>query len=100
MNDFSDSTFKTDFKLPRAGLRYYNSASIYDQESRGYYWSSSPYGSDNPNYARRLFLDSASVRVDNYYFRALGYSVRCFKDSPKAPETLILTFDINGGELS
>jgi hypothetical protein len=33
------------------------------------------------------------------YTRVNGLSVRCFKDSPKAPQTLTVIFDENGGSL-
>lgn len=99
MNSFSDSTFKTDFKLPLAGSRKYSDASLISQGSLGRYWSSSPYSASS-HLARYLNLDSSSVRANDYHDRALGYSVRCFKDSYVAPISYILEFDANGGELS
>ena len=95
LNSFSDGTFKTDFKLPLAGYRIYSSAALSDQGSRTYDWSSSPYSAGSIN-ARLLYLDSSNVTADRNLDRARGYSVRCFKDSPDAPETLTITFDENG----
>ena len=69
-----------DFKLPFAGRRNYSKASLNNQGSYGYYWSSSP-NSAGSNNARRLYLGSSNVRADNLDNRAVGYSVRCFKDS-------------------
>ena len=75
------------FKLPFAGSRDSSNASLYDQGSYGYYWSSSPYSAGS-YYARYLILASSSVGANYNYYRADGYSVRCFKDSYVAsPET-------------
>ena len=99
LNSFSDGTFKTDFKLPLAGIRDRSSSvSLFGQGSLGRYWSSSPHSAGS-YYARGLYLDSSSVNANGSNDRAIGYSVRCFKDSPDAPETLTLTFDENGGDL-
>ena len=99
LNSFNDSSFKTAFKLPLAGGRNYSSAGLDSQGSDGYYWSSSPYGSDYPYYARYLTLNSSYVNASSYSFRALGFSVRCFKDSSLAPETYTLELDANGWDL-
>lgn len=102
LHNFTNSTtnarkFINAFKLPFAG--YYDSygASIYNY-AFGRYWSSSPYSANDS--ARFLNLNSSSVNANIDNWRAEGLSVRCFKDSPNAPQTLILTFDANGGELS
>ena len=73
------------FYIPFAGLRNYSNASLNRQGSRGYYWSSSPYGSDYPNNARYLRLSSSNVNANNNSIRADGFSVRCFKDSFEVP---------------
>ena len=74
------------FKLPFAGSRSSN-ASLYNQGSNVLFWSSSP-SSASSNYARNLYLDSSNVYADYDNDRALGFSVRCFKDSYVAsPET-------------
>lgn len=87
--------FQEAFKLPLAGYRYYLDASLGSQGINGHYWSSSPHSASS-NRARYLRLNPSSVTTDNDYFRAYGFSVRCFKDSPDAPETLTITFDENG----
>ena len=88
---FSDSTarqnFMEYFNIPFAGLRNYSSAALNGQGSYGLYWSSSPYGSDYPYRARFLYLDSSNVDANNIYYRAYGFSVRCFKNSFESPET-------------
>ena len=68
------------FKLPFAGYRYYSSASLDNQGSNGYYWSSSP-SSAGSNNARYLYLNSSDVNANSSSRRAFGGSVRCFKDS-------------------
>ena len=87
--------FETAFKLPLAGRREGNSIST----SNGYYWSSSQNGSSNNYRARYLRLSSSRVDADSYGNRTYGNSVRCFKDSANAPETLTLTFNENKGSL-
>ena len=69
-------------KLPFAGLRNYSSAGIIGQGTFGNYWSSSHY---NTNYAYLLFFGSTALNPQNYSYRAYGFSVRCFKDSPTTP---------------
>lgn len=87
------------FKLPFAGYRDGSSASLYSQGSYGYYWSSSPLSAGS-YYARYLGLSSSNVGADGSYYRALGYSVRCFKDSYVAsPSTYTLTFDSQSGSI-
>ena len=71
--------FAGDFLLPFAGYRSYNNASLYDQGSYGYYWSSSPLSASSSN-ARYLYLNSSNVYANYSYYRAHGISVRCFKD--------------------
>lgn len=71
-------------KLPFAGERSRIDASVYGQGSAGNYWSSSPYPSD-VYYSYNLSFNSSNVSPQIYSFRALGFSVRCFKDSPNVP---------------
>ena len=87
--------FRETFKLPIAGQRHFSDATLYDQGRLGYYWSSSPYTASSSD-ARMLELDSQGVYSNMRYAAAAGHSVRCFKDSPNAPETLTVTFDENG----
>ena len=88
---------QNDLKLPFAGSRYYEDASLYNHGSFGLYWSSSPSDSDNPDSARTLYLYSSDVRAIYNYNRAVGLSVRCFKDSYDAPTIYTLIFDSQGG---
>ena len=103
---FSDSSnsnntqkFQNAFLLPSIITHNYSSASLNNQKNNSRYWSSSPTASSSHNSAYLLHLYSSSVLTKDNDYRANGYSVRCFKDSPKAPETLTLTFDKNGGNL-
>ena len=95
LNSFDDDDFKLAFKLPFAGNRSYSNASLEYQGSYGFYWSSSPTSS----FAYGLFLYSPGVFKINDGDRAATKSIRCFKDSPDAPETNIVTFNENGGDL-
>ena len=69
------------FYIPFAGSRDYSSATLNYHGSYGFYWSSSPYGSDSPSRARSLYLLSSYVNANYNFSRAYGFSVRCFKDS-------------------
>ncbi len=70
--------FRDTLKLPLAGLRDYDSASSVNvQGSYGYYWSSTP----NGQYARTLLFFASYLNPGLTYYRALGFSVRCFKNS-------------------
>ena len=77
--------WRINLHMPFAGYRYQSNAVLNGQGSNGYYWSSSPYGSANPNGARRLYLDSSNVNTNNNNTRANGFSVRCFKNSYVVP---------------
>ena len=76
------NTMKTYLKMPFAGYRYCSSAGVNSQGSSGYYWSSSHYDANN---AYRLYFPPTALRPQDSEYRAHGYSVRCFKDSPVAP---------------
>ena len=69
-------------KLPFAGYRSYSSAGVSNQGSIGRYWYSSRYNTDG---AYNLSLNSAGLNPQNANYRASGYSVRCFKNSPVVP---------------
>lgn len=69
-------------KLPFAGHRSYSSASVNYQGSYGRYWSSSRYDASNAN---NLYIGSSTLNPKSSYFRTLGFSVRCFKDTPTIP---------------
>jgi len=77
--------WRINLHMPFAGYRDFSTADLSDQGSDGYYWSSSPYGSDYPDSAHRLDLDSSSVYADYISPRAYGFSVRCFKNSFEVP---------------
>lgn len=77
-NDYNDvwKEFAEDFKLPFAGYRDNSSACVDIQGSRGYYWSSSPFGAS----ARILYVSPDYVGANSNRGRADGLSVRCFKN--------------------
>ena len=83
------SAFQQKFNFSFPSYRYRLDASLKDQGTQGFYWSSSPYGSDHPERARFLDMKSSKVRVSNEGgYRATGISVRCFKNDYVAdPET-------------
>ena len=94
--NYNYSAFQQKFNLPFAGRRYDSSATLNAQGSNGDYWSSSPYGSDNPNYARNLNLNPSNVNANSYDYRAKGYSVRCFKDEyDMPPQPVTVTYNPN-----
>ena len=88
--------FRDDLLLPFAGYRGIYNASIYNQGSNGYYWSSSPHTSyaDDSYY---LYFNSSQININlnSYTSHANGSSVRCFKNSQS---TQTLTFDADNGE--
>ena len=77
--------WRINLHIPFAGNRSYPSADLGGQGSDGNYWSSSPYGSDYPNDASNLYLNSSYVFANDSSSRAFGFSVRCFKDTYVAP---------------
>jgi hypothetical protein len=74
--DASLTNFKSDLKLSVSGRRNRHDGSVLNQGSLGSYWSSSPYGT----YARSLYFDSSYVYPQSNFYRAYGFSVRCFKN--------------------
>ncbi|MFA5986975.1 MAG: FISUMP domain-containing protein, partial [Parcubacteria group bacterium] len=62
-------------KIPAAGARAYDTASVYFVGGNGYYWSSTPYSI----YAYFVQITGTSVFPANYTNRAQGESVRCIK---------------------
>ena len=75
-------TMSNYLKMPMAGLRYYNSADVYNVGSNGRYWSSTPLDANNAYY---LYFYSSYIYPQYSEFRAFGFSVRCFKDIPVIP---------------
>ena len=76
-------TPKTYLKMPFAGYRSNSSSSVNTQGTYGYYWSSTAYSADS---AYRLYFYSSSLNPQHGNYRAYGFSVRCFKDSPTIPD--------------
>jgi len=72
----SVGAFNSTLKLPLAGYRVHIDAALYYRGSYGYYWSSSPSGTNASN----LSFDSGGVDPANANNRAYGFSVRCVKD--------------------
>ena len=83
MGDMDSLEFIKALKLPFAGSRDYSTAEVRRQGDNGYYWSSSPYSTND---SWLLYVDR-----DGYFYpiinntRAYGQSVRCFKNSLKNP---------------
>jgi hypothetical protein len=69
-----------DLLLPLAGGRGRESGALGSQGAAASYWSSSPYGGN----AYYLTFHSDHLYPQNYDDRALGFSVRCFKNSPES----------------
>jgi len=67
---------QTALKLPFAGGRVRDIGAFLYGGSYGYYWSSSPSGT-NGYY---LYFGSSSIDPSNGNIRADGFSVRCFKN--------------------
>jgi hypothetical protein len=79
-SDTAATKFGNDFLLPLAGGRDYDSsATVYNQGTFAYYWSSSPDPSSSS--ARSLEVNLFYVSAYNGNDRALGFSLRCFQDS-------------------
>ena len=62
--------------LPAAGNRYGSNGSLGDVGTYGYYWSSTPNGTN----AYHLYFYSGSFRMSTNY-RAYGYTVRCVSEN-------------------
>jgi len=63
-------------KMPMPGSRSWVDAALLSQGSNGYYWSSSPNGT-NGYY---MYFYSTYINPSNSLNRAYGFSVRCFKN--------------------
>ncbi|MFA5643469.1 MAG: FISUMP domain-containing protein, partial [Candidatus Paceibacterota bacterium] len=77
----SVGAFNSTLKLPLAGTRNRNSAALLHRGIFGYYWSSSPSGSN----ASSPYFGSGGVFPAFADGRAAGFSVRCVKDDTVAP---------------
>jgi hypothetical protein len=76
------TNFWITLKLPFAGYRINSSAGVGNQGTYGFYWSSSRSNADS---ASSLVFRSAALYPQYGYYRAFGFSVRCFKNSPAIP---------------
>ena len=70
---------------------YYRDGSLVNTGSRGYWWSSTAYSSDNQYF---LGYYSGSLRTD-FSYKRYGFSVRCVKGEPG---TVTINFDGNGAD--
>ena len=68
---------------------YYNSGSLFDTGSYGFWWSATAYPGDYQYY---LYYYSDSLRIDTT-LKPNGFSVRCIRSTPG---TLTINFDGNG----
>ena len=87
-------------KIPFAGYRSANDASVYELGNSADLWSSSPNSASSP-YSRRLYL---GVDDDMFFYhyasRDDARSVRCFYDKYEAyPSTFMVTFLNDGVEV-
>ena len=76
------TTMGTYLKMPMAGCRDYNDATVTNAGSLGYYWSSTPSSINN---AFLLRFGPSDFHPQVTSIRAIGLSVRCFKDVPVMP---------------
>lgn len=65
---------------PAAGLRTRENGSLSNSPSNGYYWSSSPHGSNPERGGNLNFNNSRTVNPQNNNNRANGFSVRCVSE--------------------
>ena len=79
--------WRINLHMPFAGHRGYSNAVIYNQGSYGLYWSSSRGGTDYPNRASGISLNSSNADANYSVQRAEGYSIRCFKNSYVVPDS-------------
>jgi len=82
------SQWSLDFLMPLAGYRDRDTSSVNYQGTQGYYWSSTAYNLLNNGNAYNLNFSSSSLQTQSGYGRALGFSVRCFRNSPTPSLTL------------
>jgi uncharacterized protein (TIGR02145 family) len=74
ISDNAQGAFASALHLPMAGGRQYY-GSLYTVGTFGRYWSSTVAG----DYSQSLYFPGSYAGID-YYYRALGFSVRCLKD--------------------
>jgi len=78
----TSDTMKTYLKMPMSGFRSYSSAGVSYQGTYGLYWSANAY---NTNNAYLLSFNSSTLNPQDWYPRAFGLSLRCFKNTPVVP---------------
>lgn len=76
------TTMGTYLKMPMAWRRYNSSANVTNVGASGYYCSSTPF---DAGYSYDLRFNSSSINPQDPQYRAHGFSVRCFKDTPIIP---------------
>ena len=84
--------WKTNLHMPFAWGLAYDSAGFISRDTRGYYWSSTPWGGT----WCIVLIDSYSADILSD-FRAFGFSLRPFKDEPVIPDnswTILYTSDV------
>ena len=92
--------FSWDLLLPLAGNRSRSDGRSSYAGYVGAYLSSSPRGGSNPQYVWSLSIHPTYITPSNDTYRALGQSIRCFKNSyVKLPKTLNLSFMSDGEEV-
>jgi hypothetical protein len=67
-----------DLKIPMAGYRTWNDASLYNQDgtSKGFYWSASIIALRGD----RMYFTPGAITPSDDSNRSYGFSVRCFKN--------------------
>ena len=89
--------FSNDLYLPFAGYRYYSGNYPMSQERSAEYWSSSPRKGTYSSYVWRMSIYQNRVDPRSYNNRALGQSIRCFKNTyVTLTKTLTLNFISEG----
>ena len=83
-------------KIPFAGSRSADDASVYTMGFYAYLWSSSPYSDSNP-ISRYLNVEVGNLFMDDN-IRANAYSVRCFYDFYQPfTQSFTLSFEVSDG---
>ena len=77
------TTVGTYLKMPKAGYRDNSSSNVGNAGTYGRYWYSTAYPTDR---AYRLSFSSSSLSTQAESYRSSGLAIRCFKDSPVAPD--------------
>ena len=80
----NSTTMGTYLKMPMAGHRNFATSNVDYDGTGGYYWSSTAYSTSEAYY---LYFRSSSLSSQSQYYRAFGFSMRCFKDTPVTPDS-------------